>query len=52
MPKAIARALPFRSATIASSVVRPIASPDSSAASTRTSNHDSMLFPRNCTDTR
>ena len=34
-----------------SSVVRPRFNPPSSAFSTRTSNHDSMLRATNCTDT-
>jgi hypothetical protein len=48
---AIASALTVRSFSMLSSALRPRLRPPSSALSILTSNHDSMLFARNCTDT-
>ena len=49
--RAMPRAFWLRSTSSESSAVRPRVSPDSSARSTGTANHDSIERPTNCTDT-
>ena len=49
--KAARRVFSSKSACRLSSTLRPSSSPPSSALSTRTSNHESMLFTANCMDT-